>query len=641
MSLPANRSTRGRGVRRGKAVEMRGWVGARAEVVGPVEMGLARSGIVSSEKQDDGIRLSGAERALRINDAAAEGRSGEGLNYASGQAKEVVLPMILSRACAKRSFPLSSWLTTSTCGRRTAATATALKPAPPHDAAPSQVQYTLSEQDHLRLGHQRNIGVSAHIDSGKTTLTERILYYTGRIREIHEAGTRRKNMPLILLIPLGHVDFTIEVERALRVLDGAVLVLCAVAGVQSQTTTVDRQMRRYNVPRISFVNKMDRPGANPWRIVQQIRTKLRIPAAAVQVPIGVEDEFKGVVDLVHWKAIYNEGVKGVNVVVSDEIPESLLALAKEKRTELIEQLAEVDEDIGEKVLMDETPSNLDIADAIRRATISLKFSPVFMGSAIKNTGVQPLLDGVLAHDTNQPAGSPQVTLTPAAEAPLVGLAFKLEEGRFGQLTYMRVYQGTLKKSMQIFNARTGKKVKVLGWFACTDVESIGPGEICAMFGVECSSGDTFTDGSTSFSMTSMFVPEPVISLSLKPKGTETPNFSRALNRFQKEDPTFKQGDDHLGHGRAAPRDYVERMRREYNVDCLTGKPQVAFRETISAPAEFSYTHKKQTGGAGRGRTWRLSGGDEKGRRALGRGSEVSHPEGQANVDSPKNVLGSK
>ncbi|KAF8180814.1 P-loop containing nucleoside triphosphate hydrolase protein [Pholiota molesta] len=568
--------------------------------------------------------------------------------------------MILSRACAKRSFPLSSWLTSSTCGRRTAATATALKPAPPPDAAPSQIQYTLSEQDHIRLGHQRNIGVSAHIDSGKTTLTERILYYTGRIREIHEVrgrdsvGAKMDSMDLerekgitiqsaatfcdweatdlgrntkekyainIIDTP-GHVDFTIEVERALRVLDGAVLVLCAVAGVQSQTTTVDRQMRRYNVPRISFVNKMDRPGANPWRIVQQIRTKLRIPAAAVQVPIGVEDEFKGVVDLVHWKAIYNEGVKGVNVVVSDEIPESLLALAKEKRTELIEQLAEVDEDIGEKVLMDETPSNLDIADAIRRATISLKFSPVFMGSAIKNTGVQPLLDGVcnylpnpsesevLAHDTNQPAGSPQVTLTPAAEAPLVGLAFKLEEGRFGQLTYMRVYQGTLKKSMQIFNARTGKKVKVprlvrMHSNEMEDVESIGPGEICAMFGVECSSGDTFTDGSTSFSMTSMFVPEPVISLSLKPKGTETPNFSRALNRFQKEDPTFKVHIDHesketiiSGMGELHLEIYVERMRREYNVDCLTGKPQVAFRETISAPAEFSYTHKKQTGGAG-------------------------------------------
>ncbi|KAH9475024.1 Elongation factor G, mitochondrial [Psilocybe cubensis] len=569
--------------------------------------------------------------------------------------------MILSRtwapACSTRGLPLSSWF--AAC--RAASTAAALKPEPEpiNDEAPT-VRYTLTEQDKKRLAFQRNIGVSAHIDSGKTTLTERILFYTGRIREIHEVrgrdsvgakmdsmdlerekgitiqsaatfcdweatdlgkGTKQKYAINIIDTP-GHVDFTIEVERALRVLDGAVLVLCAVAGVQSQTTTVDRQMRRYNVPRISFVNKMDRPGANPWRIVTQIRTKLRMAAAAVQVPIGVEDEFKGVVDLVHWKAIYNQGVKGVDVVVSDEIPADLLEMAQAKRAELIEQLAEVDETIGEIVLMDETPTNQDIADAIRRATISLKFSPVFMGSAIKNTGVQPLLDGVcsylpnpseseiLAHDTELPPSAPQVALQPAASAPLVGLAFKLEEGRFGQLTYMRVYQGTLKKSMQLFNARTGKKVKVprlvrMHSNEMEDVDQIGPGEICAMFGVECSSGDTFTDGSTSFSMTSMYVPEPVISLSIKPKGLETPNFSRALNRFQKEDPTFKVHVDHesketiiSGMGELHLEIYVERMRREYNVDCITGKPRVAFRETITDRAEFTYTHKKQTGGAG-------------------------------------------
>ncbi|KAG5335867.1 Elongation factor G, mitochondrial [Termitomyces sp. Mn162] len=420
----------------------------------------------------------------------------------------------------------------------------------------------------------------------------------------------------------GHVDFTIEVERALRVLDGAVLVLCAVAGVQSQTSTVDRQMRRYNVPRISFVNKMDRPGANPWRIITQIRTKLRMPAAAVQVPIGVEDEFKGIVDLVHWRAIYNEGIKGSTVVVSEDIPDSVVELAKEKRTELIEQLAEVDEEIGDLLINDEQPTNAQVAAAIRRSTIGLRFSPVFMGSAIKNTGVQPLLDGVceylpnpsetevLAHDTDQPPTAPQVPLVPATDAPLVGLAFKLEEGRFGQLTYMRVYQGTLKKANTIYNARTGKKVKVprlvrMHSNEMEDVDSIGPGEICAMFGVECSSGDTFTDGSTSFSMTSMFVPEPVISLAIKANGIETPNFSRALNRFQKEDPTFRVHMDKesketiiSGMGELHLEIYVERMRREYNVDCTTGKPRVAFRETITQRAEFTYTHKKQTGGAG-------------------------------------------
>lgn len=511
-----------------------------------------------------------------------------------------------------------------------------------------------------RLNLQRNIGVSAHIDSGKTTLTERVLFYTGRIREIHEVrgrdavGAKMDSMELerekgitiqsaatfcdweatspvtnekqkyainIIDTP-GHVDFTIEVERALRVLDGAILVLCAVSGVQSQTTTVDRQMRRYGVPRISFINKMDRPGANPWRVINQIRSKLKIAAAAVQVPIGVEDELKGVVDLVRWKAIYNEGEKGINVVESDDIPESVLDLAKAKRAELLEQLAEVDDEIGELLIMDETPTTAQLVAAIRRATVGLKFSPVFIGSAIKNTAVQPMLDGVCAylanpaevavtaHDTTQPASAPPVPLVPASDAPLVGLAFKLEEGRFGQLTYMRVYQGTLKKSGIIYNARTGKKVKVprlvrMHSNEMEDIESIGPGEICAIFGVECSSGDTFTDGSTSFSMTSMFVPEPVISLAINPEGKETPNFSRALNRFQKEDPTFrvhldKESKETIisGMGELHLEIYVERMRREYNVACTTGKPRVAFRETITQRAEFNYTHKKQTGGAG-------------------------------------------
>jgi elongation factor G len=526
--------------------------------------------------------------------------------------------------------------------------------------APTYPTYQLTGKDVQRLNFQRNIGVSAHIDSGKTTLTERVLFYTGRIREIHEVRGRdavgakmdsmelerekgitiqsaatfcdweatspvtneKQNYAINIIDTPGHVDFTIEVERALRVLDGAILVLCAVSGVQSQTTTVDRQMRRYNVPRISFINKMDRPGANPWRVINQIRSKLKIAAAAVQVPIGVEDELKGVVDLVRWKAIYNEGEKGINVVESDDIPESVLDLAKAKRAELLEQLAEVDDEMGELLIMDETPTTAQLVAAIRRATVGLKFSPVFLGSAIKNTAVQPMLDGVCAylanpaegtvtaHDTTQPASAPPVPLVPASDAPLVGLAFKLEEGRFGQLTYMRVYQGTLKKSGIIYNARTGKKVKVprlvrMHSNEMEDIESIGPGEICAIFGVECSSGDTFTDGSTSFSMTSMFVPEPVISLSIKPEGKETPNFSRALNRFQKEDPTFrvhldKESKETIisGMGELHLEIYVERMRREYNVACTTGKPRVAFRETITQRAEFNYTHKKQTGGAG-------------------------------------------
>ncbi|KAG8907508.1 Elongation factor G, mitochondrial [Tulasnella sp. 403] len=556
----------------------------------------------------------------------------------------------------------------STLRRYASSAAVTASTSKPLTEAPPQTLYPLSDQDHARLCFQRNIGVSAHIDSGKTTLTERILYYTGRIREIHEVrgkdavGAKMDSMELerekgitiqsaatycdwnavlpatgekqrhainiidtpgerlffllthyLMYEPAGHVDFTIEVERALRVLDGAILVLCAVSGVQSQTITVDRQMRRYNVPRISFINKMDRAGANPYKVVNQIRHKLRMPAALVQIPIGVEDEFKGVVDLIRWKAIYNNGIKGAEIVESDEIPASVLESATTTRAELLEQLAEVDDDLAELYLNEQDITPSDISNAIRRATVARKFTPVFVGSAIKNTGVQPLLDGVCAYlptpaeqevlaiDTTKSMSSPQIPLVPAAEAPLVGLAFKLEEGRFGQLTYMRVYQGTLRKGSIVYNARTGKKVKV----PRLDITEIGPGEICAIFGVECSTGDTFTDGSTSYSMTSMFVPDPVISLSIKPTGPETPNFSRALNRFQKEDPTFRVHHDPesgetiiSGMGELHLEVYVERMKREYNTPCTTGKPQVAYRETITQQANFNYTHKKQTGGAG-------------------------------------------
>ncbi|KAH8113160.1 elongation factor G, mitochondrial [Phellopilus nigrolimitatus] len=577
---------------------------------------------------------------------------------------------LFSSSCSA-SGTTTTWLRTCRTSQlnvftRHAATAAAAAPTPDLAAVANEQaeslrqKHPLSEKDHVRLRKQRNIGVSAHIDSGKTTLTERILYYTGRIRDIHEVRGRdavgakmdhmelerekgitiqsaatfcdweatepttgeKKSYAINIIDTPGHVDFTIEVERALRVLDGAILVLCAVAGVQSQTTTVDRQMRRYNVPRISFINKMDRPGANPWRVIQQIRSKLRISAAAVQVPIGAEEQLRGVVDLVRWKAIYNEGVKGIDVVESDEIPADTLALAQEKRTELIETLADVDDGMAELFLEEKPPTTEQLVTAIRRATVGLRFSPVFLGSAIKNTAVQPLLDGVcaylpnpaetrvVAHDVTLPLSAPPVALVPAAEAPLVALAFKLEESRFGQLTYMRVYQGSLKKAQHIFHTRTGKKVKVprlvrMHSNEMEDIESIGPGEICAIFGVECASGDTFTDGATKYSMTSMFVPEPVVSLALKPVGQETPNFSRALQRFQREDPTFRVHIDHesketivSGMGELHLEVYVERMRREYGVECTTGRPQVAYRETPTRRCEFVYTHRKQTGGAG-------------------------------------------
>ena len=396
--------------------------------------------------------------------------------------------------------------------------------------------------------------MQAHIDSGKTTVTERVLYYTGRINSIHEVrgkdavGAKMDSMDLerekgitiqsaatfcdwikkedgkeekyhINLIDTpGHIDFTIEVERALRVLDGAVMILCAVSGVQSQTITVDRQMKRYNIPRISFVNKMDRMGANPWKAVEQINQKLRIAAAALQVPIGREDHFQGVVDLIRMKAIYNEGEKGELTRETDEIPADLVELCKEKRQKLIETLADVDDEMAEIFLDERTPTNVQIKAAIRRATISLKFTPVMMGSALADKSVQPMLNGVCDYLPNpaevenmaldKKRKEAPVKLVSYNSLPFVGLAFKLEESNFGQLTYIRVYQGTLRKGMNVFNARSDKKVKIpkivrMHSNEMEEVQEIGAGEICAVFGVDCASGDTFTDGGLGFTMVSV------------------------------------------------------------------------------------------------------------------------------------------
>ncbi|KAL8994677.1 MAG: hypothetical protein Q9188_007001 [Gyalolechia gomerana] len=545
-------------------------------------------------------------------------------------------------------------------GRRAqsgAAAAVLEQAAEPGNLAQETIIDNLAPQEAARLSRVRNIGIAAHIDSGKTTATERVLYYTGRIKSIHEVrgkdavGAKMDSMDLerekgitiqsaatfcdwlkiengkeekyhINLIDTpGHIDFTIEVERALRVLDGAVMILCAVSGVQSQTITVDRQMRRYNVPRISFVNKMDRMGANPFKAIDQINHKLRIPAAAMQVPIGMEDGFKGVVDLIRMKAIYNEGLKGEIVRETDDIPSDVRKLATERRRKLIETLADVDDEIAELFLDEKEPTELQIKAAVRRATISLKFTPVFMGSALADTSVQPMLDGVcdylpdpsevenLALDRRREEAP--VKLVSYNSLPFVGLAFKLEESNFGQLTYIRVYQGSLRKGLNVFNARTNKKVKVprivrMHSNEMEEVSEIGAGEICAVFGIECASGDTFTDGTLGYSMTSMFVPESVISLSIKPKANkDLQNFSKAMSRFQREDPTFRVHVDSesnetiiSGMGELHLDIYVERMRREYRVACETGQPQVAYRETLTQRVPFDHTLKKQTGGAG-------------------------------------------
>jgi elongation factor G len=315
----------------------------------------------------------------------------------------------------------------------------------------------------------------------------------------------------------GHIDFTIEVERALRVLDGAVMILCAVSGVQSQTITVDRQMKRYNVPRLSFINKMDRMGANPFKAIDQINYKLRIAAAAIQVPIGYEDDFKGVVDLVRMKAIYNDGPRGEVIRETDEIPADVLPIAQERRAKLIETLADVDDEMAELFLDEQQPTQDQIKAAIRRSTIALKFTPVMMGSALADKSVQPMLDAVcdylpnpsevenMALDQDQQEAS--VKLAPYGSLPFVGLAFKLEESTFGQLTYIRVYQGVLRKGMNVYNARNDKKVKIpkivrMHSNEMEEVTEIGAGEICAVFGIDCASGDSFTDGRLNYSMVS-------------------------------------------------------------------------------------------------------------------------------------------
>ncbi|KAK5090314.1 Elongation factor G, mitochondrial [Lithohypha guttulata] len=511
----------------------------------------------------------------------------------------------------------------------------------------------MSTEEAKRLSKVRNIGIAAHIDSGKTTATERVLFYTGRIKQIHEVrgkdavGAKMDSMDLerekgitiqsaatfcdwvkdgekyhINLIDTpGHIDFTIEVERALRVLDGAVMILCAVSGVQSQTITVDRQMRRYNVPRITFINKMDRMGANPFKAVDQINSKLKLHAAAVQYPIGSEDNFRGLVDLITMETIYAEGESGEIITRTKEIPADIKDLAVERRTRLIETLADVDDEMAEIFLDERDPTPEELKAAVRRATLSLKFTPVFIGSALANKFVQPMLDGVCDYLPNpsevantaldRRQKEAPVKLIPYNSLPFVGLAFKLEESNFGQLTYIRVYQGALKKGMNIFNARNDKRVKVprlvrMHSNEMEEIPEIGAGEICAVFGVDCASGDTFTDGSLGYSMTSMFVPEPVISLSIKPKNNkDLSNFSKAIARFQREDPTFRVHFDAeseqtiiSGMGELHLEVYVERMRREYKVDCETGQPQVAYRETVTQKVEFDHILKKQTGGAG-------------------------------------------
>ena len=510
----------------------------------------------------------------------------------------------------------------------------------------------MAESHITDLNMLRNIGISAHIDSGKTTLTERILFYTGKIHRIEEVrgksgvGAKMDSMELerekgitiqsaatyvnwqlenqdyavnIIDTP-GHVDFTIEVERALRVLDGAILVLCGVAGVQSQSITVDRQMRRYNVPRLAFINKLDRAGANPFRVTGLLREKLSHNAIMMQIPIGEEDRFKGTVDLLTRKAWYYDGANGEEIRI-EECPADLKEDMEKYRTILIEGLSDFNDDIAEKFLGGEEVSAEEAYPVVRKATIERRMTPVFMGSAYKNKGVQALLDAVMRflpspydrtyEALDQRNNEEKVQLISKPGNPLVMLAFKLEDGRYGQLTYCRLYQGKLQKGDTIYNQSTKQKAKVgrlvrMHSSEMHEIDESEAGDIVALFGIECATGDTFTDGDADLTMTSMFVPDVVITLAVEPiKKEGLNNFSKALNRFSKEDPTFRVTRDEEsgqtiigGMGELHLEVYLERIKREYGVEVQAGAPQVAYRETITKKSDFEYTHKKQTGGSG-------------------------------------------
>ena len=497
------------------------------------------------------------------------------------------------------------------------------------------------------ISKMRNIGISAHIDSGKTTLSERILFYCDKIHAIHEVrgkdgvGAVMDNMELerergitiqsastqvqwkdytvnVIDTP-GHVDFTVEVERSLRVLDGAILVLCSVGGVQSQSITVDRQLKRYHVPRIAFVNKCDRTGANPFKVRMQLREKLGLNAYMMQIPIGLEDKLEGVVDLVTMKALYFEGESGTEIRVA-EIPAHWVDDANKYREELLDAASMFSDELMEAMLEDAITEDM-IRDAVRKGTLAEQFVPVFCGSAYKNKGIQPLLDGVVSYLPNPSEvknfaldldkNEEQVELSCDENKPCVSLGFKLEDGQYGQLTYVRVYQGCLKKGEELYNTRSRKKFKVgrlvrMNSASMEDINEGVPGDIVALFGVDCASGDTFCSGGLNYAMTSMYVPEPVISLAITPKDKKSADqMAKALNRFTKEDPTFQTYVDPesnqtiiKGMGELHLDVYIERMKREYKCEVETGMPQVAYRESITQRAEFNYTHKKQTGGSG-------------------------------------------
>jgi elongation factor G len=505
-----------------------------------------------------------------------------------------------------------------------------------------------------RIERLRNIGISAHIDSGKTTLTERMLYYCGRIHKIHEVrgsdgiGATMDSDPIertrgitissavtsvdwkehvfqIIDTP-GHVDFTVEVERSLRVLDGAVLVLCSVGGVQSQSYTVDQQMRRYGVPRIAFINKMDRVGADPKRVIQEMRSKLKTNAVALQLPIGNADSFVGVIDLVAMKAVYFDGSWG-EVVRREQIPLDLAEAANSARGEMLEAIALVDDKVMDCLLSEREPSVDELRLAVRRATIAYQITPVLLGSASKNCAVQELLDGVayylpapsdrqvwaydLRQRTDEVNASPKIALSSDSGDATVAMAFKTIVEDFGPVTYIRVYQGQIEKGQTYVNTRTGKrqrfpKLVLMHADRRSEIDIACAGEICGVVGLESALGDTYVVDNYRVALESIVIAEPVLQLAIEPEGREgSDRLVKALDRFRRQDPTFRFWTDAesgqmliAGMGQLHLDVYIQRLRDDHHCQVHVGRPQVAYKERPSRIVPFEYRLKKQNGGQG-------------------------------------------
>jgi len=505
------------------------------------------------------------------------------------------------------------------------------------------------------LTHMRNIGIMAHIDAGKTTVTERILFYTGithKIGEVHEGAAtmdwmvqeqergititsaatttfweyKNTDHQINIIDTPGHVDFTVEVERSLRVLDGAVAVFCAVSGVEPQSETVWRQANKYNVPRIAFVNKMDRVGADFFAVVDQIKDKLGANALPIQIPIGREESFQGVVDLIENKAIVwiDDEMMGTNYKYVD-IPEDLIEQTHELRAQLIEAVAEQNDELLEKFLEDESSLSVEeIKTTIRQAVLERKIVPVLAGSAFKNKGIQRLLDAIAAYlpapiDIGEVHGmdlseSKKLTRKPSPEEPFSALAFKIATDPFvGRLAYMRVYSGVLKAGTMVFNSRTRKKERITRLYQMhankqKPIEKVEAGDICAAVGFKnIVTGDTLSNEGKTIVFESMKFPDPVIGVAIEPTSqADVDKLGLALNKLSEEDPTFTVRTDEntgqtiiSGMGELHLEIIIDRLKREFKVDCRQGKPQVAYKEAITKGVKYRETFKKQTGGRGK------------------------------------------